>query len=178
MADNAVKNGDMKFGVIPKKPLHIVNHNLVLTKPLTSSDIIELEHIEAFFFAYRDFVADADRILEKLGFGRAHHRVLFFVNRRTGMTVAELLEILKITKQSLSRVLRQLINAGYIAQETGSKDRRQRLLYPTQKGRELVLELSRPQSRRIHAALKKSGLNGSDLIARFMAEMTNAAQKG
>ena len=161
----------------PDKTLHATGRSVVLTEPLTSKDVAELEHIEAFFFAYRDFVADADRILEKLGFGRAHHRVLFFVNRRTGMTVAELLDILKITKQSLSRVLRQLMTAGYVAQQTGSKDRRQRLLYPTQKGRDLVLELSRPQSHRLHAALKRSGLNGNDVVARFMTEMTNTARK-
>ena len=177
MPNDATKDKNDENVDKPKVKINSADRSTVLTEPLSSLDISELDHIEALFFAYRDFVADADRILEKLGFGRAHHRVLFFVNRRTGMTVAELLDILKITKQSLSRVLRQLINAGYVTQQTGSKDRRQRLLYPTQKGRDLVLKLSQPQSSRIRAALKRSGLNGSDVVARFMTEMTNAAQK-
>src|SRR5690242_21672382 len=85
--------------------------------------------IELLFFAYRDFVGDPDEVLAKLGFGRAHHRVLHFVNRNPGMKVAELLEVLKITKQSLGRVLKQLIDEGYIVQKEGANDRRQRLLY-------------------------------------------------
>ena len=80
------------------------------------------------FFAYRDFVGDPDQLLDKLGFGRAHHRVLHFVNRNPGMKVAELLDVLKITKQSLGRVLKQLIDEGYVAQKEGA-DRRQRLLH-------------------------------------------------
>ena len=72
--------------------------------------------IELLFFAYRDFVGDPDEVLAKLGFGRAHHRVLHFVNRNPGMKVAELLDVLKITKQSLGRVLKQLIDEGYMVQ--------------------------------------------------------------
>ena len=82
--------------------------------------------IELLFFAYRDFVGDADRLLETIGFGRAHHRVLHFVNRQPGLTIAELLDILRITKQSLSRVLSQLVRDGYIQQRPGKRDRRQR----------------------------------------------------
>src|SRR5262249_41205057 len=85
--------------------------------------------IELLFFAYRDFIGDPDDVLAKCGFGRAHHRVLHFVNRNPGMKVAELLDILKITKQSLGRVLKQLIDQGYVAQKEGANDRRQRLLY-------------------------------------------------
>src|ERR1700759_4889736 len=84
--------------------------------------------IELLFFAYRDFVGDPDEVLAKLGFGRAHHRVLHFVNRNPGIKVADLLDILKITKQSLGRVLKQLIGDGYIVQKEGASDRRQRLL--------------------------------------------------
>ena len=91
--------------------------------------------IELLFFAYRDFVGDPDEVLEKLGFGRAHHRVLHFVNRNPGMKVAELLDVLKITKQSLGRVLKQLIDEGYVVQKAGANDRRQRLLYATRRGR-------------------------------------------
>ena len=72
------------------------------------------ELIELFFFAYRDFVGDADRLLEAYGFGRAHHRVLYFVSRQPGLTIAELLEILRITKQSLNRVLRELVDKNFI----------------------------------------------------------------
>ena len=84
--------------------------------------------IELLFFAYRDFVSDPDEVLAKFGFGRAHHRVLHFVNRNPGMKVAELLDILKITKQSLGRVLKQLVDQGYVLQKEGANDRRQRLL--------------------------------------------------
>ena len=90
--------------------------------------------IELLFFAYRDFVGDPDEVLLKLGFGRAHHRVLHFVNRNPGIKVADLLEILNITKQSLGRVLKQLIDQGYVSQKEGAEDRRQRLLYATAKG--------------------------------------------
>src|SRR5215470_7780389 len=87
--------------------------------------------IELLFFAYRDFVSDPDHVLETFGFGRAHHRVLHFVNRNPGMKVADLLVVLKITKQSLGRVLKQLIEEGYVVQKEGENDRRQRLLYVT-----------------------------------------------
>ena len=98
--------------------------------------------IELLFFAYRDFVGDPDEVLSKLGFGRAHHRVLHFVNRNPGMKVADLLEILNITKQSLGRVLKQLVDQGYVVQKEGAQDRRQRLLYVTPKGEALALKLA------------------------------------
>ena len=125
----------------------------MITFPMSEQDGISFEIIELLFFAYRDFVADPDSMLAGIGYGRAHHRVLHFVNRSPGIPVAHLLEILKITKQSLARVLKQLIEDGYIAQQTGEKDRRQRLLFPTQKGRDLALQLSRSQARRIEQAL-------------------------
>src|SRR5258708_23104126 len=90
--------------------------------------------IELLFFAYRDFVGDPDEVLSKLAFGRAHHRVLHFVNRNPGMKVADLLDILNITKQSLGRVLKQLVDQGFVIQKEGEQDRRQRLLYVTAKG--------------------------------------------
>jgi DNA-binding MarR family transcriptional regulator len=125
----------------------------VVTERMDGDGEIDFELIELLFFAYRDFISDPDIILEKSGFGRAHHRVVHFVNRDPGMTVADLLETLKITKQSLARVLKQLIDSGYIAQKEGPDDRRQRRLYPTRAGRALALELARPQSRRIAGAL-------------------------
>src|SRR6202049_4677965 len=98
--------------------------------------------IELLFFAYRDFVGDPDEVLAKLGFGRAHHRVLHFVNRNPGMKVAELLDVLKITKQSLGRVLKQLIDEGYVIQKEGANDRRQRLLHVSPAGEGLALKLA------------------------------------
>ena len=104
--------------------------------------------IELMFFAYRDFVGDADRALAALGFGRAHHRMLHFVARRPGLTMAELLNILKITKQSLNRVLKEMVDKNYVEVRPGMKDRRQRQLYPTLRGETLALEVARLQSRR------------------------------
>lgn len=139
--------------------------------PLSVAEVEQIAIIEALFFAYRDFTADPDRILQRLDFGRAHHRALYFVSRRPGLTVAELLDILAITKQSLSRVLRQLIDGGYICQIEGSSDRRQRLLYPTKAGHALILELSQPQSRRIGDALKVCGAEYAEVITRFLNAM-------
>ena len=104
--------------------------------------------IELLFFAYRDFVGDADHLLVTLGFGRAHHRVLYFVSRRPGLTIAELLDILKITKQSLNRVLKELIGRNYVEARPGMKDRRQRQLFPTARGQALALDVALLQSRR------------------------------
>ncbi|MCB1476827.1 MAG: MarR family transcriptional regulator [Rhodobiaceae bacterium] len=120
--------------------------------------------IELLFFAYRDFTKDADEVLAQFGFGRAHHRVLHFVNRNPGLTVADLLDILKITKQSLARVLKQLVEDGFIEQRAGASDRRQRLLFTTQRGKALALELAARQSKRIQRALNEAG---PDAQARF-----------
>jgi DNA-binding MarR family transcriptional regulator len=109
--------------------------------------------IELFFFAYRDFVSDPDRILADFSFGRAHHRVLHFVDRQPGLTIAELLDILRITKQSLNRVLKELIETGFVDSRTGTTDRRQRLLFTTQKGHDLALRLAKLQAERIVRAL-------------------------
>ena len=113
--------------------------------------------IELLFFAYRDFTAEPDAILDEHGFGRAHHRVVHFVGRRPQMTVGDLLTILKITKQSLNRVLGQLVRQGFIIQHRGAQDRRQRLLELTDKGRELERQLSAPQRARVAAAYRKAG---------------------
>lgn len=140
---------------------------------ITGDDGIDLSIIELFFFAYRDFTSDPDQILADYGFGRAHHRVLHFVNRMPGLTVAELLDVLKITKQSLARVLKQLIDTGHIIQVQGPRDRRQRELYPTEKGRALALALARPQSRRIRDALEGSPAGDRAAIERFLKAMVN-----
>src|SRR5438876_9713485 len=113
--------------------------------------------IELLFFAYRDFTAEPDAILEQYGFGRAHHRVVHFVGRHPQMTVGELLGILRITKQSLNRVLGQLVRQGFIVQQLGAQDRRQRLLELTDSGRELERRLSAPQRSRVAGAYRKAG---------------------
>jgi DNA-binding MarR family transcriptional regulator len=140
---------------------------------LSRADGIDLPLIELLFFAYRDFTSDPDQILEEYGFGRAHHRVLHFVNRMPGLTVAELLDVLKITKQSLARVLKQLIDTGYIVQVQGPRDRRQRELYPTAKGRGLALDLARPQSSRIAKALQDIVPADRNVVERFLKAMVN-----
>jgi len=127
--------------------------------------------IELLFFAYRDFVGDPDDVLAKFSFGRAHHRVLHFVNRNPGMKVAALLDILKITKQSLGRVLKQLIDQGYIEQREGERDRRQRLLYVTPKGADLALRLAHLQTTRIARALGELGPGGHEAARKFLIAM-------
>lgn len=127
--------------------------------------------IELLFFAYRDFVGDPDEVLLKLGFGRAHHRVLHFVNRNPGMKVADLLEILNITKQSLGRVLKQLVDEGYVLQKEGAQDRRQRLLYVTPKGEALALRLANLQTQRINRAFGELGPNAHEAARRFLTSM-------
>ena len=111
--------------------------------------------VEMLFFAYRDFTGEADAVLEAYDLGRAHHRVLHFVNRQSGIRVAALLELLKITKQSLGRVLRKLIEDGWIEQAPGPQDRRERRLTLTSKGRDLAAQLARLQTQRIGAALRE-----------------------
>jgi len=118
----------------------------------------EVRHgIELLFFAYRDFTAEPDAILAQYGFGRAHHRVVHFVGRHPQMTVGDLLGILRITKQSLNRVLGQLVRQGFIIQHRGAQDRRQRLLELTDSGRELERRLSAPQRARVAGAYRKAG---------------------
>ena len=136
-----------------------------------------LEFAELLFFAYRDFTRDPDAILKDFGFGRAHHRVLHFVNRHSGLRVADLLDILTITKQSLSRVLKQLIGKGYIVQQAGSSDRRERLLFPTEKGRALAERLAAPQSVRLSEALKAAGPGAEATLRRFLESMVNAEER-
>ena len=136
-----------------------------------------LEFAELLFFAYRDFTGDPDAILKHFGFGRAHHRVVHFVNRHSGLRVADLLEILTITKQSLSRVLKQLIDKGYIVQQAGSSDRRERLLFPTDKGRALAERLAAPQLVRLSEALRAAGPGAEATVRRFLETMVNAEER-
>ena len=125
--------------------------------PLFLRDEELIQGIELLFYAYRDFTEDPDAVLVEYGFGRAHHRVVHFVSRNPGISVAELLEILRITKQSLSRVLGQLVERGFILQKKGPRDRRQRLLYLTETGIGLAESLAKPQKRRVARAYREAG---------------------
>jgi DNA-binding MarR family transcriptional regulator len=158
---------------IARKPVPDEDRATPVRTLMSEEEGIDFTIIELLFFAYRDFTSDPDQILARYGFGRAHHRVVHFVNRRPGLTVAELLDVLKITKQSLARVLKQLIDTGHIVQVQGPRDRRQRELYPTAKGRALSLALAAPQSRRIARALEGSDAAGRAAVERFLRNMVN-----
>jgi DNA-binding MarR family transcriptional regulator len=148
-----------------------------MANPLFLRDEDLRQGIELLFFAYRDFTARADAILAKQHMGRAHHRVIYFVGRYPGISVSELLDILAITKQSLSRVLGQLVREGFILQKTGTADRRQRLLHLTDKGRGLEAELSTEQRARIAAAYKDAGAVAVEGFRKVMLGIMDAAAR-
>lgn len=127
--------------------------------------------IELLFYAYREFTAGPDQILEAFGFGRAHHRVIYFVGRFPGINVSRLLSILRITKQSLSRVLSELVAQGYIDQRTGDVDRRQRLLFLSAKGVELERQLSEVQRTLIASAYRAAGASAVEGFRKVMLGM-------
>lgn len=133
--------------------------------------------IELLFFAYRDFTGDPDEILREYNFGRAHHRVVHFVNRNPGISVADLLKILRITKQSLGRVLKQLVKDGFIEQRKGSKDRRQRLLYLTEDGVDLERRLSEPQKQRVARAYREAGPEAIVGYRKVLAALINDTER-
>lgn len=134
--------------------------------PLFLRDEEIRQAMELLFYAYRDFTGEPDAILARYTFGRAHHRVIYFVGRNPGITVSALLAILKITKQSLSRVLGQLLREGFIVQKTDDQDRRRRLLYLTSKGADLERLLTEKQSARLAAAFRDAG---AEAVAGFRA---------
>ena len=133
--------------------------------------------IELLFFAYRDFTSDPDEVLAEYGFGRAHHRVLHFVYRNPGIRVADLLEILKITKQSLARVLKQLVTDGFISQRAGPDDRRERLLRVTKKGGRLAEKLMQLQLHRVDAALAAAGPGANEAARSFLLAMIDPVNR-
>src|SRR5882762_8580138 len=139
--------------------------------PGARSAALRWDIIELLFFAYRDFVGDADEVLEEFGFGRAHHRVIHFVHRYPGLKVADLLDVLRITKQSLGRVLKQLLDEGYIVQKAGAKDRRERLLFATAKGEALVAKLAGLQTDRITRAMGELDAAGAGTVRQFLRGM-------
>jgi DNA-binding MarR family transcriptional regulator len=124
--------------------------------------------IELMFFAYRDFTGEADSILAEQNMGRAHHRAIYFIGRNPGITVSNLLTILCITKQSLSRVLSGLMRGGYVTQKPGATDRRQRLLYLTETGIALESRLTSLQGRRFAAAYREAGVDAVDGFQRVL----------
>jgi DNA-binding MarR family transcriptional regulator len=136
-----------------------------------------LDVMGLFFFSYRDFVGDADALLARQGFGRAHHRVLYFVNLKPGMPVATILDILKITKQSLARVLKQLIDKGFIMQRAGNDDRRERRLFVTAKGGRLSEKLTTQQTQHIEGALAKAGPGAAEFARRFLFAMITESDR-
>jgi DNA-binding MarR family transcriptional regulator len=140
-------------------------------------DAEALDLVELFFFAYRDFVGDADRLLENYGFGRAHHRILHFVHRLPGLAIAELLDILKITKQSLNRVLKQLLDAGFVEARADAQDRRRRLLYVTPSGAELARELAALQSARLRRVLADLPPAARGAAATFLFAMVDGNER-
>lgn len=147
--------------------------------PLFLRDEELRQGIEMLFFAYRDFTAEPDAMLARYRFGRAHHRVIYFVGRYPGITVSELLGILRITKQSLSRVLGQLVREGFIEQRQGKRDRRQRLLTLTAKGRELERNLTETQRARIARAYREAGAEAVEGFRKVMLGiMTHEEDRG
>ena len=135
--------------------------NKLLT-PLFLNETEIRKVIELIFFSYRDFTSGPDKILDKLNFGRAHHRVIYFVGKQKNLTIKELLSILQITKQSLSRVLNQLVKEKYIILKAGI-DKRTKILALTNKGQELEHQLSSIQISKLHNTLKK--FNNSEIDA-------------
>lgn len=163
---------DVNFKDSPDAGLGVRNDSSVFPRE-DDSEMPHCDLIELLFYAYRDFTSDPDAKLGAYGFGRAHHRVLHFVDRNPGMMVTDLLAILRITKQSLGRVLKQLIDSDFIEQKPGPLDRRQRLLYTTESGHHIVSALAAPQSVRLEKALASLPQGGSDIVRQFLYAMIN-----
>ena len=157
------------YGILTFKFLyHLISLlvNMADIKPIGKALFLREEElrrgIEMMFFSYRDFTSEADAILAEQDMGRAHHRAIYFIGRHPGITVSDLLGILNITKQSLSRVLSGLMKNGFVRQKIGVTDRRQRLLYLTESGVELEARLTTLQGRRFAAAYREAGAEAVD----------------
>ena len=135
-----------------------------------------LQGIELMYFAYRGFTSDPDKILDGLSLGRAHHRAIHFINRNRGLKVNDLLNTLGITKQSLNRVLRQLIEDGLVESRVGEKDRRERRLYLTDTGKQLERELSAAQRNRMRTAYRNAGPDAVQGFRRVLEEIMDKDQ--
>ncbi len=139
----------------------MVGHNMTIPNSMDAmlflTDDQLLQGIELMYFAYKGFTSDPDLILQNYTYGRAHHRAVHFINRRKGLKVSDLLDILGITKQSLNRVLRQLINDGLVESRMGRKDKRERNLFLTDDGEKLERQLSDAQRKRMRSAYRAAG---------------------
>ena len=170
--------------MVPFRPLYVMpmgsflnHHSLILVnmadiKPIGKALFLREEElrrgIEMMFFSYRDFTNEVDTILAEQDMGRAHHRAIYFIGRHPGITVSDLLNILNITKQSLSRVLSRLMKDDFVLQKIGASDRRQRLLYLTESGTELEARLTALQGRRFAAAYREAGAEAVDGFQRVL----------
>jgi DNA-binding MarR family transcriptional regulator len=141
--------------------------------PLFLRDEELRQGIEFLYFAYREFTAEADDILSEQGLGRAHHRVIYFVGRNPGISVSDLLSTLRITKQSLSRVLSQLLKEGYVLQKPGLRDRRQRLLELTPKGQEFEQRLTENQRKLLARAYRDAGAQAVEGFRKVILNIMN-----
>lgn len=141
--------------------------------PLILRDKELRQCMELLFFSYRAFTREADQILNAYDFGRAHHRALYFIGRNPGISVNALLGILKITKQSLSRVLRTLVDDEFVRQEQGKKDKRQRLLYLTSHGKRLEEQLAKAQTQFLADAFRETGPEAVDGFRKVLFAMTD-----
>ena len=157
------------YGILTCKFLYHLKSllvNMADIKPIGKALFLREEElrrgIEMMFFSYRDFTSEADAILAEQDMGRAHHRAIYFIGRHPGITVSDLLGILNITKQSLSRVLSGLMKNGFVRQKIGVTDRRQRLLHLTESGVELEARLTTVQGRRFAAAYREAGAEAVD----------------
>ena len=139
----------------------MVDHNLTASNSMDAmlflTDDQLLQGIELMYFAYKGFTSDPDLILQNYTYGRAHHRAVHFINRRKGLKVNDLLDILGITKQSLNRVLRQLINDGLVESRVGRQDKRERNLFLTDDGEKLDRQLSDAERKRMWSAYREAG---------------------
>jgi DNA-binding MarR family transcriptional regulator len=154
-----------------------MNDQRPVANPLFLREAELRQGIELLFYAYRDFTAEPDKILAELGLGRAHHRVIYFVGRAPGMPVSALLDVLKITKQSLSRVLGKLVHDGYIQQKQGARDGRQRLLELTPKGAALERRLTEGQRQRFATAYRAAGADAVDGFRKVLAGLIDEAER-
>ena len=136
--------------------------------PLFLRDEELRQGIELMFYAYRDFTFESDQQLKHYQLGRAHHRALYFIGRHPGQTVGHLLSILKVTKQSISRVLKDLIEQGYVEQKSGARDRRERLLWLSAKGTELERDLTDRQSQRFARAYRETGAEAVEGVRKVL----------
>lgn len=141
------------------------------------SEMVLREGAELMFFGYRSFTQDPDKILAERDYGRAHHRALHFIGRQPGLSVAELLDILGVTKQSLARVLKPLVDAGLVEQRIGENDRRQRLLFLTEDGFDFEERLSAPQRARLTRAFREAGPEAVEGFRAVLELMMDAEQR-